>query len=246
MPDEQAQSSTQLRGTVGNKAPKPGRLLPKNTQQLVILGVAVVMVLIMWLTGSGKRRATSSRAPPAGARIQPPNAATVEDFKLTIQQEQAATRQPISPTNLARLQAMGLAGDVPPGGAGVPPDGTMPQPGGIVGGGAGGQPPPPLDPVKADKKKREYLSLFAPNVAFTYRKPQEAEQLVGSHGVSTALAQNTAQVPATADLDAQVRQAEAQLVAAGQTAAREARGVTPAPNDQQKPPAADPQPLTPA
>src|SRR5712691_7827011 len=239
----EAQNSTQLRGTVENKAPKPAGLLPKNTQQLVILEVAVVMMLIMWLTGSGKRRASSSTAPPAGARIQPPNAATVEDFKQTIQQEQAATRQPISPTNLARLQAMGLAGDVPPGGAGLPPDGTMPQPGGVVGGGAGAQPAPPPDPVKEDKKKREYLSLFAPNVAFTYRKPQEAEQLVGSHGVSNALAQNTAQMPATTDWDAEVRQAEAQLVAAGQTAARDARGVTPAPNDQQKPPATQPERL---
>src|SRR5260370_38807366 len=63
------------------------------------------MVLIMWLTGSGKRRATSSTAPPAGARIQPPNAATVEDFKQTIHQEPAATRQPISPTNLGRPRA---------------------------------------------------------------------------------------------------------------------------------------------
>src|SRR5260370_700990 len=152
MPDEQAQSSTQLRGTVENKNPKPAGLLPKNTQQLVILGVAVVMVLIMWLTGSGKRRATSSTAPPAGARIQPPNAATVEDFKQTIQQEQAATRQPISPTNLARLKAMGLAGDVPPGGAGVLPDGTMPQPGGTSPARSAAQSPPPPDPVKSYTK----------------------------------------------------------------------------------------------
>jgi type IV secretory pathway VirB10-like protein len=238
----QAQNSTPSRSTVENKAPKPAGLLPKNTQQLVILGVAVVMVLIMWLTGSGKRRATSTTASPVGARVQPPNAANVEDFKQTIQQEQAATRQPISPSNLARLQAMGLAGDIPPGGAGVPPDGAMPQPGGIIGGGAGTQPPPPPDPVKEDKKKREYLSLFAPNVAFTYRKPQEAEQLMGSHGVSSALSENT-QVPATTDLDAQVRQAEAQLVAAGQTAAREARGVTPSPTDQQKPAATEPERL---
>lgn len=238
MPEEKAsevQSSSQLRGTVENKAPKPAGLLPKNTQQMVILGVAVVMVLIMWLTGGGKRSATSATAPPPGARVQPPNAATVEDFKQTIQQQQAATRQPISASNLAKLQAMGLAGDVPQGSAVLPPDGTMPQPGGIVGGGAEAQPPPPPDPVKEDKKKREYLSLFAPNVAFTYRKAQEAEQLVGSHGVSSALAENTPQVPATADLDAQLRQAEAQLVAAGQTAARNARGVTTAPSDQQKP-----------
>src|SRR6266568_7994810 len=211
MPDEQAQSSTQLRGTVENKAPKPAGLLPKNTQQLVILGVAVVMVLIMWLTGSGKRRATSNTAPPAGARIQPPNAATVEDFKQTIQQQQAATRQPISPANLARLQAMGLAGDVPPDGAVTPPEATAPEPGGVVGGGTAAQPPPPPDPVKEDKKKREYLSLFAPNVAFTYRRGQEGEQLVGTHAPGNSSAHVTSQLPSTADLDAQVRQAESQL-----------------------------------
>jgi hypothetical protein len=188
MPDDkvsETQTSTQLRGTVENKAPKPAGLLPKNTQQLVILSVAVVMVLIMWLTGGGKRRATSATAPTAGARVQPPNAATVEDFKQTIQQEQAATRQPISPSNLARLQAMGLAGDIPPGGTATMPEGTVPEPGGVMGGAAGTQPPPPPDPVKEDKKKREYLSLFAPNVAFTYRKGQEAEQLVGSRFFSS-------------------------------------------------------------
>src|ERR1700676_1145602 len=230
MPDDkvpETQSGTQLRGTVENKSPKPAGLLPKNTQQLGILGVAVVMVLIMWLTGGGQRRATSNTAPPAGARIQPPNAATVEDFKQTIQQEQAATRQPISATNLARLQTMGLAGDIPPGGAEVAPDGTMPQPGEIVGGGAGAQPPPPPDPVKEDKKKREYLSLFAPNVAFTYRKGQEADQLVGWRGTARSLAENTPQASSPTDLDAQVRQAEAQFVAARETAAREVGGIAP-------------------
>jgi type IV secretory pathway VirB10-like protein len=241
MPDDkvsETQSSTQLRGTVENKAPNPAGLLPKNTQQLVILGVAVVMVLIMWLTGGGKRRATSATAPQAGARVQAPNAATVEDFKQTIQQEQAATRQPISPSNLARLQAMGLAGDVPPGGTVTPPGGTVPDPGGVVGGPAGTQPPP--DPVKEDKKKRQYLSLFAPNVAFTYRKGPEGEVLVGSHGASSPPAQNTPQAPATTDLDAQLRQAEAQFVVAGQTAAREARGIAPTIGEQQKP-LADPE-----
>jgi len=238
MPDEkstEAQSSSPLRATVENKSPKPAGLLPKNTQQLVILGVAVVMVLIMWLTGGGKRRATGATAPPAGSRVQPPNAATVEDFKKTIQQEQAATRQPISPANLARLQALGLAGDVPPGGVVTPPEATVPEPGGVVGGGAANQPQPPPDPVKEDKKKREYLSLFAPNVAFTYRKGQEAEQIVGVHAVSSAAAQNAPQLPSTADLDAQVRQAQAQLAAVGQAAAREGREIGPTIGEQQRP-----------
>src|SRR6266705_1772686 len=164
----QTETNAQLRGTVENKAPKPAGLLPKNTQQLVILGVAVVMVLIMWLTGGTKRARSTASLPPA-ARVQPPNPATVEDFKQTIQQEQAATRQPISPTNLARLQAMGLAGDVPPGSSVTPPDGGVPQPGAIAGGGIEQEQASHPDPVKEDKKKREYLSLFAPNVAFTYR-----------------------------------------------------------------------------
>src|ERR1700688_3104827 len=125
----EVRNGTQLRGTVENKAAKPTGLLPKNTQQLVILGVAVVMVLIMWLTGSGKRRATAASALPAAARVQPPNAATVEDFKQTIQQEQAATRQPISPSTLAELRRVGLAGDVPPGALVTPPLGPVPDPG---------------------------------------------------------------------------------------------------------------------
>src|SRR5260370_32391395 len=125
MPDKteqaaQAETNAQLRGTVENKAPKPAGLLPKNTQQLVILGVAVVMVLIMWLTG-GTKRARPTPSAPAAARVQPPNPATFEDFQQTIHQQQAATRQPISPSNLERLKALGLAGDVPPDGAAEPP-----------------------------------------------------------------------------------------------------------------------------
>jgi len=220
----ETQNNAQVRATVENKAPKPAGLLPKNTQQLVILGVAVVMVLIMWMSSGNKRVATS---PPSGtARVQPPNAAAVEDFKQTIQKEQAATRQPISPSNLARLQALGLAGDVPPGGVVPPPEGAVPEPGGVIGGPPGGAPPPPPDPVKEDKKKREYLSLFATNVAFTARKGQEAEQLVGSRQATALSTQTTPQVsPNTGELDTQVRQAEAQLLAAGQAAEREARGI---------------------
>ena len=204
-----AESIAQQRGTVENKAAKPAGLLPKNTQQLVILGVAVVMVLIMWLSGGTKRPNAAPGSVRPAARVQPPNPATVEDFKETIQQQQAATRQPISPANLARLQAMGLADDVPPGGALVPPaDAGVPQAGGVLGGAGGQQAPPPPDPVKEDRKKREYLSLFAPNVAFTYRKGQEAEQLIGKAVDAAALPQQGQRQDSS---DAQIREAEAQM-----------------------------------
>jgi type IV secretion system protein TrbI len=246
MADEHtSQSSTQLRGAVENKAPKPAGLLPKNTQQMVVLGVAVVMVLIMWLTGGGRRIVTPAAAPPPATRLQPPNAASVEDFKHTIQQEQAETRQPISPTNLARLQAMGLAGDVPPGSAAVSPDGTVPLAGGGVGG-VGTHASPAPDPVKDDRRKREYLSLFAPNVAFTSRRGEEAERLDGSHATTiNPSTQNVPSAPQGVDLDAQVRQSEAQLVAAGQLAGSQTGQPAPTFAERQSPSATGPERLSP-
>ncbi len=53
--------------TIEDKAPKPKGVIPKNTQSLVIIGVAVLMILIMWLTGGKKVQAPalSSSTPPA-------------------------------------------------------------------------------------------------------------------------------------------------------------------------------------
>jgi type IV secretion system protein VirB10 len=200
-------STAQLRATVENKAPKPAGLLPKNTQQLVILGVAVVMVLIMWLTGGTKRANPTPSNTPSATRVQPPNPATVEDFKQTIQQQQAASRQPISASDLARLKALGLADDAPPGTVVPPGETDVPQPGGVFGAPTQQTPPPP-DPVKEDRKKREYLSLFAPNVAFTYRSGREAEQLVGKTGEAST---STPQSGNPENVDTQIRNAEAQL-----------------------------------
>jgi type IV secretory pathway VirB10-like protein len=222
---DELENSSQLRATVENRASKPAGLLPKNTQQLVILGVAIVMVSIMWITGATKRpRLSAPGTPPTGA-VQAPNHATVQEFKQTIQREQAATRQPISPVDLLRLQAMGLAGDVPPGSALVPPDSGVPQPGAFTGGAAAGQQaPPPPDLVKEDKKKREYLSLFAPNVAFTYRRNQDADSLSGPQGGMTSdrAFQNDTQAPPppSSGLAAQINQAQAQMAAVSRATAQ--------------------------
>ena len=206
----QAEPDSPVRGTVENKAAKPAGLLPKNTQQLVILGVAVTMVLIIWLTGGTKRAVKTATAATsaAGAHVLDPIA--VQDFKQTIQKEQAATRQPISPTDLARLQALGLAGDVPPGGQLVPPETGAPTAGGVIGGVGSEQSSQP-DPVKEDKRKRQYLSLFAPNVAFTYRKGLDSEHVVGQRGSSGG--GNPSSLPSTAaqDLDGQLRSTQSQL-----------------------------------
>src|SRR3984893_3515531 len=175
-PAPETESGAQQRGTLENKTSQPAGLLPRNTQQSVILGVAVVMVLIMWLTGGTKRTTTRTAGAGEAALVRPPNPATVEEFKQTTQKEQAETRQANSPADLALLRSMGLAGDVPPG------SGTVPEPGGVARIARAQQ--APSDSIKEDKKKREYLSLFAPNLAFTHRKGQEGDELAGGRARS--------------------------------------------------------------
>ena len=221
-------NTAQLRGTVENKATKPPGLLPKNTQQLVILSVAVVMVLIMWLTGGTKHTARVAAGPTAAA-VQPPDTTAVQDFKQTIQKEQAETRQPISPSDLARLESLGLAGDVPPGSVAVPPDGSALRPGGIIGNPATQEGPPP-DPIKEDKKKRQYLSLFATNLAFTSRKDEEADRLAG-HSVDGKIpgpsGQQNAPLSSSNDLETQLHPAEAQFEETNRAAAQRSTAVLP-------------------
>jgi len=213
MPNENntsTQNESQVRATVQDRAPKPAGLLPKNTQQVVILGVAVVMVLIMWLTSGGRRAKPSgpAQSPASGGSAQAPNPATVEDFKHTIQQDQAATRQPISPANLARLEALGLAGDVPPSNVVPPTEASIPQPGEPVGNAAANG--APSDPLKEDKKKRQYLSLFAPNVAFTSRTGTDAEQVLGAKSAGRTQQPTPPQFPSAMDLESGPHAPEAQ------------------------------------
>ncbi|MGA8556541.1 MAG: TrbI/VirB10 family protein, partial [Candidatus Acidiferrales bacterium] len=92
-------------------------------------------------------------------------------------------------------------------------EGPVPPPGGVIGA-SSSEPPSQPDPVKEDKKKREYLSLFAPNVAFSYRKGTEPEQLTGYHSSSTTSADPRAEAPlAPSELESQLRQAESQVLA---------------------------------
>ncbi len=42
--------------TIEQKDPKPPGLIPKQTQNYVILGVATVLIIIIWLTSSGDKK----------------------------------------------------------------------------------------------------------------------------------------------------------------------------------------------
>ena len=143
---------------VQEKAPKPPGLLPKNVQSWLLASLALLMVLIMWLTGSQSAPKPLKAAPPA-AVAEPPvevNETKIAELQTRIQELQR--EQLVAQSALAQ-QAHLLTGGAP----------NPPQPGQAA---ASENPsePKPEDVIQAERKKRAYLSLFSSNVALSYRK----------------------------------------------------------------------------
>jgi type IV secretion system protein VirB10 len=137
---------------IQKKAPKPPGLVPKNVQTWLLVGLAFVMVAIMWLTG-GKKSQAPPKTPPA-ASIQAPlevNETKISELQNRIEELQ---RQQLVAQNALAQQTKLLA----------PTSGNMGQ-AGLQNGGDG----PREDPIEAERKRRAYVSLFASNVALSYR-----------------------------------------------------------------------------
>ena len=139
---------------IQDKAPKPPGLMPKNVQAWVMLGLAVLMVAIMWLTGGKKPQNTPKSSVPT---FQPPaqavNEAQINALQSRIQQLQREQESTITQQNK-------FFGSLPSGTETSAPaqvSGPAPEP---------AQP----DPVQEERKRRAYASLFASNVALSYRK----------------------------------------------------------------------------
>jgi type IV secretion system protein VirB10 len=143
---------------IKEKAPKPEGLLPKNVQSWVLIGVAFLMVAIMWLTGGKKPTVPAKSASPVTSAQAPleVNETKIADMQNRIQDLQR--QQLLAQTALAQqTHALGP----------VPQDSPESHPPGAVG---AGEQRPEEDPIQAERKRRAYVSLFASNVALSYRK----------------------------------------------------------------------------
>jgi type IV secretion system protein VirB10 len=211
MPDNEIPN---LPNTIEDKAPKPKGVIPKNTQSLVIIGVAVLMILIMWLTGGKKVQAPAlSSSTPPPPPVTATDTAKVQAFKQAIQAEQQqAIRQPVPLPGLGAPNGAPTSTGSPyasePGQMAVYPENTGPS-----GSPYYGQPQQPApsteaDPIKAEQKKRAYLSLFASNVALTYRKGEAAEKLAASPA-DPGLSATASETPSSASQAQALRDAEA-------------------------------------
>ena len=143
---------------IKDKAPKPPGVLPKNIQSWVIIGIALLMVVIMWLTAGKKPQATGKAAVPT---VQTPAPVEVNETKIA---ELQSRIQDLQKQQLAAQSALAqqtrLLGS-------LPQEQSQAQPN------AGPSNSPHAtaeDAIKAERRKREYLSLFASNLALSYRK----------------------------------------------------------------------------
>jgi len=147
---------------IQDKAPKPPGLLPKNVQSWLLAGLAVFMVAIMWLTGGKKPPAPSRTMPPAPTVAAPLEVNEAKIVELQKRIEELQREQAVAQSALAQ-QTRSLA-------AGTADSSSSAAPGspGVS------APERPEDAIDAERKKRAYISLFASNVALTYRKSPQA------------------------------------------------------------------------
>ena len=141
---------------IQDKAPKPPGLMPKNIQAWVMLGLAVLMVIIMWLTG-GKKAQTGPKSGMSAAQTQAPlevNQAKIADLQNRIQELQREQQAALNQQNKLFTALQSEAQTSSPAQVSNPQSGAFSA----------------SDPIREERRKRAYVSLFSSNVALSYRK----------------------------------------------------------------------------
>lgn len=160
--------------TVRNQTTKPPGVLPKNAQTWVITGLATVMVAAIALSGNGSKSKVPP-PPPRQATVIEPNASRIAEYRNRLEEE---TRR-LAAERAALNQAKQAAAGSDPRVAAAMHDGNAPN---VYE--AQQRSDDHLSAKKqlqAERERKEYTSLFASNVALTFRSnPQERETTAAS------------------------------------------------------------------
>ncbi|HEY0701435.1 MAG TPA: TrbI/VirB10 family protein [Candidatus Acidoferrales bacterium] len=145
--------------SIQDQTPKPPGLLPKNVQSWLLVSIALVMVLIMWLTG-GKKPPSAPKPGAVPIAVQPPlevNETKIAELQSRIenlQRDQLVAQNALEEQN----RQFGPLTQSPENSPQGLPTASSPSN------------QPAEDPIEVERKKRAYVSLFSSNVALTYRK----------------------------------------------------------------------------
>ena len=133
----------------------PRGVLPKNAQTWLILAISLVVILVIAFSGNPPRKPAStvtSQVVPSADPTPPPSTAEEEIQKRLAE--------------LQRLQEEGMKARAP---SGLPRSPSFPEVEALGPLPASGQ-GPSQDDFEEEMRRREYTSLFASNVALTYRE----------------------------------------------------------------------------
>ncbi len=195
---------------IKDRAPKPAGLVPKNLQAFILVGLALLMVLIMAVTGRRHPVPANTSATALLPSPVPVNPQKITDFQKNIEQTQRESAAQVEAA--LRQQQRELASSGARQAQPFSPNlyyASLPQ-------GTAGQ--VPSDPVRDEKKKRAYFSLFSDNMALTYRRELRSDRRSGDP--SPTISGLPLRVPTFADAsptqDPLQSQAGAQLAREGQ------------------------------
>jgi type IV secretory pathway VirB10-like protein len=137
----------------------PPGVLPHHLQQWVLVGIAIVMIGILTMSGGvPKPRATTTTASPGAAALDP-NQQRIQEYQRRIQEQ--AQRLTHEQAELTRArQAVAGASDADAGG---PTGGRERRPSGATSASSTST----TVSLQQERAQREYRSLFADNVAFS-------------------------------------------------------------------------------
>lgn len=185
---------TEPNPTVQQRAQSPPGSIPKGRQTYMMIGVALVIILAVVFSGPIPSQPNGTGQKLPSMAVNTPSKAEIDRYTKAMRAEEERLRQAQAET--ARRTA------VPPPTAGVPgeaamgPNGQSYYPAGYP------QPPAPVDLIQQDRKKREYASLFASNVALSYRKEVAELSTAGTSAASGANKPSGAPTQGTEDQEA--------------------------------------------
>lgn len=151
--DKQPQAQPEARPELTDKRTGPPGLMRKSLQTWAMLGLAFLILLLIWLTGGSKT------AKPSPATQTPPKVQTGGVDGMTT--DDLARRLADFERQNANLS--------PSAGGNVQNPLTVPP----VTGQTVPNVPPQMDPIVDDQKKRAYTSLFSSSIALSYRDSQK-------------------------------------------------------------------------
>ncbi len=164
---------------VHDRRPKIAGLLPKNAQNKVLAGIALLMVLVIMFSG---RKGAQPKAPTpmsAAAMVVDPSQARIREYRSRLDEQTRRLAE-----EEARLSQSQHALGMTPRPADAAPTAARPIPAPSV---SWDSPPayhaePERNWMEIDREKRAYQSLYASNIALSYRPSSDERSLAGLGG----------------------------------------------------------------